>query len=100
MSEYVTLASNVKTVPSFGKNTIAEFRTKLGRIVSLEGDWVVGLSEITYSKSWYTVLYSHKVLFSMKWGTLTVLHLIMTSTLILITEKMNYILRLVTMKHP
>jgi hypothetical protein len=50
MSEYVTLVSNVKRVSQYGKNTIAEFRTQLGRKFSLVGDWVVGVAEVSYTK--------------------------------------------------
>jgi hypothetical protein len=62
MSEYIILSSNVSAVPTFGKNTIAEFRTKLARSVKLEGNWVVGISEITYTRSWFNVLHNHKVI--------------------------------------
>ena len=58
MSEYVTLVSNVKT---FDKNTIAEFRTRLAHKMMLEGEWVVGLTEISYTKSWFNVLYPHNI---------------------------------------
>lgn len=57
MSEYITLVNNVKTFD----NTMSDFRTKLGKIVKLDGNWLVGLSEITYTKSWYNLLYDHKI---------------------------------------
>jgi hypothetical protein len=62
MSEYVTLVSNVKSVSQFGKNTIAEFKTQLGRKFSLVGNWVVGIAEVSYTKSWYNILFPHKII--------------------------------------
>lgn len=62
MSEYVTLVSNVKSASQFGKNTIAEFRTQLRRKFSLVGNWVVGIAEVSYTKSWYNVLFPHKII--------------------------------------
>jgi len=69
MSEYVTLVSNVKSVSNFGKNTIAEFTTQLSRKLKFTGDWVVGVAEISYIKSWYNVLFSHKILLFDEMGT-------------------------------
>ena len=60
MSEYITLVSNVKSVS--GKNTLAEFRTQLSRKLTFNGDWVVGVAEISYTKSWFNVLFSHKII--------------------------------------
>ena len=51
---YITLASNVANEG----NKISNFRTNLARIISFEEGWVVGLTEITYTKSWYNVLQS------------------------------------------
>jgi hypothetical protein len=62
MSEYVTLVSNVKSASKFNKNTIAEFRTQLGRKFTLAGNWIVGIAEISYTKSWYNVLFPHKII--------------------------------------
>lgn len=53
---YITLVSNVSI--DTHDNKIAKFRTKLSRTVTLDGVWCVGLSEITYTKSWYNVLNS------------------------------------------
>jgi hypothetical protein len=69
MSEYVTLVSNVKCVSQYGKNTIAEFKTQLGRKFSLVGDWVVGVAEVSYTKSWYNVLFPHKIILFDEMGT-------------------------------
>jgi hypothetical protein len=62
MSEYVILVSNIKSVSQFGKNTIAEFQTQLGRKFSLVGNLVVGITEVSYTKSWYNVLFPHKII--------------------------------------
>ena len=51
---YITLSSNV----CMEGNKIAQFRTKLSKTVYLNGEWEVGLSEITYTKSWFNVLNS------------------------------------------
>lgn len=70
MSEYLTLVSNVKSVSQFGRNTIAEFKTQLGRKFSLVGNWVVGITEVSYTKSWYNVLFSHKIILFDEMGTI------------------------------
>src|SRR5260370_7757990 len=67
MSEYITLVSNVKT---FDKNTIAEFRTRLAHKMMLSGEWVVGLTEISYTKSWFNVLYPHNITLFDEMGTI------------------------------
>ena len=36
-------------------NTARRFNTKLERPISLSGDWEVGLLEIEYKRSWYTI---------------------------------------------
>jgi len=69
MSEYITLVSNVKSVSSIEKNTIAEFSTQLNRKLKFVGDWVVGVAEVSYTKSWYNILFSHKVLLFDEMGT-------------------------------
>ena len=51
---YITLSSNV----CFDGNKISKFRTKLSRTVHLDGEWLVGLSEISYTKSWFNLLES------------------------------------------
>jgi hypothetical protein len=72
MSEYVTLVSNVKLASQYGGNTIAEFRTQLGHKFSLVGDWVVGVVEVSYTKSWYNVLFPHKITLT-NWGTFMIM---------------------------
>lgn len=62
MSEYITLASNIKGIQYNESNYIAQFRTRLGKKINFDGEWVVGLSDITYTKSWYNVLASHKII--------------------------------------
>jgi hypothetical protein len=47
---YVTLPSNVK---SFSENTIANYKTQLSSRIILNGEWEVGLVEISYTLSWY-----------------------------------------------
>ena len=52
---YVTLPSNVSSKDYFPNNTIANYITKLAQSIKLEGSWLVGLREISYTKSWYNV---------------------------------------------
>ena len=47
---YVTLPSN-----THAGETTSDFRVHLPDNISLSGDWVVALSQIQYSKSWYNV---------------------------------------------
>lgn len=47
---YITLPSNVKN--DYNDNTVANFKTKLATRLSLEGDWMVGLASISYTRSW------------------------------------------------
>jgi hypothetical protein len=53
-SFYVTLLSNVKD-DGFFNNTIANFRTQLPSSLVLGKEWVVGLSEVSYTNSWFNV---------------------------------------------
>ncbi|RWS04209.1 uncharacterized protein B4U79_11400 [Dinothrombium tinctorium] len=48
----ITLPSNVT---SFQDNTMAAFRTILPKKITLDGDWEVGLAEISYTKSWFNL---------------------------------------------
>ena len=48
---YVEVLSNA----SYITNTCSEFRNKIRLLHPLEGQWEVGLSEISYTKSWYNV---------------------------------------------
>jgi len=57
MSLYITLVNNVKTF----NNTMSDFKTRLGKTVVLTGQWYVGISEITYTKSWYNVLNDYTI---------------------------------------
>ncbi len=62
MNFYMTLSSNVDSLKVFGStNKISEFKTKLGRNIELDGDWVVGLAGISYTKSWFNVLSPHQI---------------------------------------
>ena len=51
-SFYITLLSNVESSPA---NTLANFYTILAKQITLEGDWRVGLTEISYTNSIYNV---------------------------------------------
>lgn len=51
---YVTLPSN-SSMNQYPKNTVTHFTTRLNKSINLEGDWEVGLAEIVYPQSWYTV---------------------------------------------
>lgn len=51
MEEIITfLPSNVKS--EYYENTITKFKTKLAAPIQLDGEWEVGLSNISYTKSW------------------------------------------------
>lgn len=56
-SFYVTLPSNVLHCNDPSRNTVANFVTKLPTRLyfPLNESWEVGLSEISYTKSWYTI---------------------------------------------
>lgn len=53
-SDYFTITLSSGDL-SFTDNTLALFRTCLPQQMSLEGKWVVGLSELHYTRSWYNV---------------------------------------------
>jgi hypothetical protein len=56
----MTLSSNVNSIKDFGvPNKIAQFKTKLGKTIQLQGEWEVGVSEIFYTKSWYNIINTH-----------------------------------------
>ena len=62
MGFYMILSSNVDSYKAFGTtNKISEFKTKLGRNIFLDGGWQVGLADISYTKSWFNILKSHKI---------------------------------------
>ena len=62
MGFYMTLSSNVDSLKVFGTtNKISDFKTKLGRTITLDGDWVVGVASVSYTKSWYNVVRSHQI---------------------------------------
>lgn len=50
---YIVLPSNVKDV--YNKNTIGTYKTKLPKRFLLKGKWEVGLTEITYPKTYYNI---------------------------------------------
>lgn len=52
---YITLPSNVSSTDYFPKNTVANFYTKLAQSVVLDGSWEVGLSEVSFTNSWYNI---------------------------------------------
>jgi hypothetical protein len=52
---YIDLSSNVDDNGFSEKNTISNFVTELHSRYNLEGNWEVGLCEISYSKSWYNL---------------------------------------------
>jgi hypothetical protein len=59
MEHIITLQSNVHSNQT--TNSIASFVTPLSQRLKLEGNWVVGISEIQYKKSWYNVLQTNKI---------------------------------------
>ena len=53
---YLTLPSN-SSMDYYPENIVANFKTRLANLISLEGDWDVVLYEIQYKKTWYTINY-------------------------------------------
>jgi len=51
---YLTLPSN-SSQQFFPENTLTEFTTKLSSTIELNGEWEVGLAEIMFPRSWYTI---------------------------------------------
>jgi len=51
---YLTLPSN-SSGKYYSKNTLTCFTTRLHSSVSLEGEWEVGLAEVSFPKTWYTI---------------------------------------------
>ena len=49
---YMILPSNVT---SYADNKISNYKTLLPRHIALTGDWQVGLTEVSFPKSWYTL---------------------------------------------
>src|SRR5262249_10221977 len=53
-SFYVTLPSNVSSHDLY-ENTIGNYVTKLAKVLRLDSSYEVGLSEISYTYSWYNI---------------------------------------------
>ena len=51
---YLTLPSN-SSEQYFPNNTLTDFTTKLASTIELTGEWEVGLAEIMFPRSWYTI---------------------------------------------
>src|SRR6267154_1884331 len=51
---YLTLPSN-SSQEFFPDNTLTEFTTKLASTIELTSEWEVGLAEIMFPRSWYTI---------------------------------------------
>ena len=51
---YITLPSN-SSKKLFPGNTAANYKTQLTHPIDLTGDWEVGLAEIQYMHTWYTI---------------------------------------------
>ena len=51
---YLTLPSN-SSQQFFPSNTLTEFTTKLPSTIELTNEWEVGLAEIMFPRSWYTI---------------------------------------------
>ena len=51
---YLTLPSN-SSQEFFPDNTLTEFTTKLASTIELTSEWEVGLAEILFPRSWYTI---------------------------------------------
>lgn len=52
---YITLPSNVSSTEYFPENTVVNYYTKLAQRVVLDGSWEVGLSEVSFTNSWYNI---------------------------------------------
>ena len=55
---YVTLPSN-SSMDCYPDNSVARFTTKLNGVLELEGDWEVGLTEISFLSDIENVLNGH-----------------------------------------
>ena len=55
---YVTLPSN-SSIDCYPDNSVARFTTKLNGVIELEGDWEVGLTEISFPSDVENVLDGH-----------------------------------------
>ena len=53
-SFHLTLPSS-SSMSHYPENTVAQFKTKLYNTIELDGDWEIGLCEIEFPKSWYTI---------------------------------------------
>lgn len=51
---YITLPSSVRSVTH--ENTLADYIADLPYTVELDGDWEVGLVELSFTKSWYNIM--------------------------------------------
>src|SRR5688572_30289327 len=51
---YLTLPSN-SSQELFPNNTLTEFTTQLPSTIELTNEWEVGLAEIMFPRSWYTI---------------------------------------------
>ena len=51
---YLTLPSN-SSQQFFPDNTLTDFTTKLASTLELSGEWEVGLAEMMFPRSWYTI---------------------------------------------
>lgn len=51
---YLTLPSN-SSMEYFPSNTLTDFTTKLASTIELTNEWEVGLAEIMFPRSWYTI---------------------------------------------
>ena len=51
---YLTLPSD-SSLQYFPDDTVSKFKTRLENPISLSGSWEVGLFEVQYVRSWYTI---------------------------------------------
>lgn len=63
---YLTLLSN-SSMEYFPENTTTKFSTKLPKSLILEGEWYIGVVEIQYPCTMYTVRESENVIYTSKW---------------------------------
>lgn len=56
---FIVLPSNTPSVFDRDKNTMASYTVNLPRDITFHGDWYIGLTEITYTKSWISIENNH-----------------------------------------
>ena len=69
--EYMVLPSN-SSFEYYPDNTLAHYRTRLPKDVNLDGEWEVGLQEISYPNTWFTIKVTEEVYMTFREGDIPV----------------------------